>query len=280
MAPTMVSIRASNANGQSTTQTILYAGAFAGLFFTSAYLAFAGDIGDDASAVNTSTGLAAAVGGGGGGGADNQITQGSVPYSGDTLAYYHCGPLPSRDDLTVRELVLLHGAVFTKEDWKSSGILDMLCDVNHLSVSALDLPVSADGQDLGSAFDALTSGNILSGRAATFVSPSASGKALVSLGEMADVGSAELSRMIKAWIPVASGAVLSAPESSLRQYKAAKINILAIHGDQDARGSKVTNRLTDLNDAKGVELPGRHPVYLDSPKEFVREVMQFLDQQL
>ena len=72
----------------------------------------------------------------------------------------------------------MHGASFTKEDWKKSGILDMLCDINNeedegnLSISALDLPVSADGKQLvGMAFDTLVSDRVLSGRAATFVSP-------------------------------------------------------------------------------------------------------------
>eukprot|EP00581_Thalassiosira_minuscula_P006425 CAMPEP_0183739240 /NCGR_PEP_ID=MMETSP0737-20130205/56557_1 /TAXON_ID=385413 /ORGANISM="Thalassiosira miniscula, Strain CCMP1093" /LENGTH=297 /DNA_ID=CAMNT_0025973989 /DNA_START=63 /DNA_END=956 /DNA_ORIENTATION=+ len=213
-----------------------------------------------------------------------KITLGSVAYGGKNLPYYHCGPLPSADNPDLTELVLLHGAAFTKEDWKSSGILDMLCEINNeedegnLSISALDLPVSADGNELGLAFDALTGNKILSGRAATFVSPSASGKALVSLGEMATGGSHELSRMIKAWIPVASGSVLGADESTLLQYKSANIPVFAIHGNQDAGGVKVTKRLTDLIDAKGVELEGRHPVYLDSPEEFVQEVMQFLDE--
>ncbi|KAL7533540.1 hypothetical protein ACHAXR_005300 [Thalassiosira sp. AJA248-18] len=215
------------------------------------------------------------------------ITKGSVTYGdGDkTLPYYHCGPLPTQDNPELTELILLHGAAFTKEDWKSSGILDMLCDINNeedegnLSISALDLPVSADGKELGLVFDALASRKILSGSAVTVVSPSASGKALVSLGEMASNDSNELSRIIKAWIPVASPAVIKAPESTLLQYKMAKIPILAIHGDQDKMGKEVTDKLAKLNDAKGVELSGRHPVYLDSPEEFVSEVMQFLDEE-
>ena len=97
------------------------------------------------------------------------ITQNSVTYGDSkTLAYYHCGPTHvDNPDLT--ELILLHGAAFTKEDWKKSGILDMLCEINNeedegnLSIAALDLPVSADGIELGKAFDALKSNNALSG---------------------------------------------------------------------------------------------------------------------
>lgn len=244
-----------------------------------------------------------------------KITQGSVTYNGDkNLSYYHCGPIPSsslpQSTSGLTELVLLHGSAFTKENWKSSGILDMFCEINNnedegnLSILALDLPVSADGTELGYAFDALVLGNILSGMPVTVVTPSASGYAIISLGEGimtkssssmkvedkvdttrnkdgggSSQSSNNLTRMVKAWIPVASFAVLSASDETLMQYTRANIPILAIHGDKDLKGKSVTERLKDTNDnAKGVELEGRHPVYLDSPEEFVREVMQFLDE--
>ncbi|KAL3772827.1 hypothetical protein ACHAW5_009504 [Stephanodiscus triporus] len=256
----------------------------------------------------TSSSKVAAAGGGGGAGDDEgiktkeeldevdvnplAIVRGSVTYDGGgkVLPYYHCGPLPSsssRDDAGMTELVLLHGAAFTKEDWKTSGILDMLCEINNeedegdLSILALDLPVSADGRELGMAFDALASDRMLTGRPATFVSPSASGKAIVGLGEMATTGDGdghELTRIVRAWIPVASGAVLKAADSTLIRYRDAKIPILSIHGDKDEPGKRATEKLKELSDANGVELEGRHPVYLDSPEEFVREVMQFLDE--
>ena len=57
-----------------------------------------------------------------------KITSGSVNYNTKTLSYYHCGPLPSSSaaaaaaydddkslDINMSELVLLHGAAFTKE---------------------------------------------------------------------------------------------------------------------------------------------------------------------
>mmetsp|Transcript_13049 Transcript_13049/g.23674 ORF Transcript_13049/g.23674 Transcript_13049/m.23674 type:complete len:174 (+) Transcript_13049:273-794(+) len=171
----------------------------------------------------------------------------------------------------------------------------MLCEINNeedegnLSISALDLPVSADGTELVLAFEALTSKKILSGRPVTFISPSASGKSIVSLGEMAAAASknsgsggsssssTELTRIVKGWIPVASGAVSGASESALKQY--ADIPILALYGDEDEMGKKVTQILVASNGAKGVELEGRHPVYLDSPEEFVQEVMQYLDEE-
>lgn len=220
-----------------------------------------------------------------------KVNLGAVTYGDEAtnLPYYHCGPLPSHDNPDLTELVLLHGAAFTKEDWKTSGILDMLCEINNeedegnLSIVALDLTVQADGVELCLAFDALVSNEVLGGQAATFVSPSASGKAIVSLAEMASDGNdkqqQQLARIVKAWITVASFAVLGASDTTLQQYKEAKIPILAIHGDQDASGKRVTEKLKSLNDSKGVELEGRHPVYLDSPEEFVQEVISFLDEE-
>lgn len=222
------------------------------------------------------------------------VTLGSVKYIDNdttkTLPYYHCGPLPSSSSSAhnMSELVLLHGAAFTKEDWKSSNILQMLCEINNeedegdLSILALDLPVTADGMELSLAFDSLVSARVLIGRPVTIITPSASGKSVLSLGEMNSSSSSTsnselLTRIIKAWIPVASFAVLKASESTLVQYKIANIPILSIHGDKDEAGKKVTERLKRVSNANGIELDGRHPVYLDSPEEFVQKVMQFLD---
>ena len=77
---------------------------------------------------------------------------------------------------------------------------------------------------------------------------------------------------------MAPQAVLRAADTTLVQYKLTSIPIMSIHGDQDGGGKRVTEKLQKLNDAEGIELEGRHPVYLDSPEEFVQEVMRFLDE--
>ncbi len=222
-----------------------------------------------------------------------RVVLGSVTYAhgndvdgdgGGTLPYYHCGPPPSRDDEGLTELILLHGAAFTKEDWAKSGILDLLCEINNeedegdLSILALDLPVKSDGAMLRHAFDALVDGGMLTGRPVTFVTPSASGYSIVNLGETAMADGGELTKMVKAWIPVASPAVLKATDATLTRFKNANIPILSIHGDGDEMGKKVTKRLETISGAEGVELTGGHPVYLDSPQEFVGRVMEFLDE--
>ena len=229
------------------------------------------------------------------------ITQGSVIYqTTQQLDYYHCGPLPSniqeqqQPSSSFSELVLLHGAAFTKENWLNSGILEKLCDINNnedegnLSTTAWDLPVSATGEELLAAYTALVEKGVLSGGPVTFVTPSASGKALTSFVEKLHqqqqqpqkdgTNYNQLKALVKGWIPVASGSVLKTSEEALQLYVTEGIPILAIHGDEDSMGKKVTERLVSLTKARGVELEGRHPVYLDSPDEFVIEVLKFMEE--
>ncbi|KAL3791492.1 hypothetical protein HJC23_011523 [Cyclotella cryptica] len=211
-----------------------------------------------------------------------KITLSSISYLSTSLEYYHCGPPP---DSSTTELVLLHGAAFTKEDWKTSGILEKFCDLNNdeeggdLIITALDLPVSATGKELEAVFDALVKQGVLSGRSVVVVTPSASGKAVVTLTEMAMNNSeGVLRKILKGWIPVAPPAVLQASDDVFALFTKLSIPILAIYGDQDSMGKKVTDKLVRLANAKGVELEGRHPVYLDSPDEFVQEILQFLEE--
>lgn len=223
---------------------------------------------------------------------DAGISEGSVillsrsPDPSVDLPYLHCGPRYAADGgSSGPELVLLHGAAFTKEDWRTSGILAQLCERSGgtLSATALDLSVKSDGLRLADAFDALRDENVLSGNPASFVSPSASGKAMVHLGEMSsgsggeDGSSGLLKRIVKSWIPVACFAVLGAVESSIRAYPDAGVPILAVHGTEDKRGKDVTERLVKVAGATGLELKGRHPCYLDSPDEFVSHVLEFID---
>jgi hypothetical protein len=86
-----------------------------------------------------------------------------------------------------------------------------------------------------------------------------------------------LQKVLKTWIPVASGAVLNVHENEIFSvFSKAGVDILAIHGDQDEMGKKVTQKLENFAGAKGVQLHGRHPCYLDSPTEFVATVYQYL----
>jgi len=77
---------------------------------------------------------------------------------------------------------------------------------------------------------------------------------------------------INCWIPIATYAVMECTENQLRLCNNNKYNafdIIAIYGNQDKEGMVVSKRLEEYSDAKIEKLNGRHPVYLDSPDEFV-----------
>jgi pimeloyl-ACP methyl ester carboxylesterase len=191
------------------------------------------------------------------------------------VPYYHCSGAGSGDEVT---LILLHGMAFTKEDWKKpSGILKDLCTretQRKLSVFAVDLPVTADFKDLTMFLDSL-SGQGKVTKPVSLVTPSASGKTMATWAGSAAVEHT-LPQYISRWIPVAPVAFSSVPEHDIRNM----INLptLAIYGSKDTRGKDVSNRLKEFANARVLELHGGHPCYLDSPKEFVDEVVAFLDQ--
>lgn len=198
------------------------------------------------------------------------------------------------------EVVLLHGAAFTKANWNESGILESLCTLGNanggdgvgggdqksttrrISVIALDLSVRSTALELHAAVHALHErAKILSGIPTVIVTPSASGKAMVELGHLHhsnndDGDSKLLKKTVSAWITVASSAVLSSEDSDLKSYLDAQIPVLAINGDQDKMGKKVTKKLVQTVGAGGLELKGGHPCYLDSPDDFVAAVLDFV----
>lgn len=140
----------------------------------------------------------------------------------------------------------------------------------------MDLPVSATGEELTNVYDALVNEGVLSGRPVVVVTPSASGKSVVTLANDKE----KLQKVVKGWIPVAPPSVGQAADETLDIFNELSIPILAIYGNQDDMGKKVTEKLVRLvENVKKVELEGRHPVYLDSPEEFVMEVLQFLEEE-
>jgi pimeloyl-ACP methyl ester carboxylesterase len=153
-----------------------------------------------------------------------------------------------------------------------------------VSVTALDLSVQADGQGLKSAFDALVQENVLSGKPVVVVSPSASGKSIVSMVSSSSSSSSQsktnqslLKDVVKVWMPVASSAVLKVKkDDEFKIFTKLNIPILAMNGDRDEMGQRVTKKLVDVANAKGVSMKGGHPCYLDSPIVFVDVILSFL----
>lgn len=210
----------------------------------------------------------------------------SFPFgSGDDkkmLEFIHCGASVKKGKMDeITEIILLHGAKYTKKDWVNSGIFDDLClkGEGKFSVTALDLSVTATGEALRDVFNALSKKKVISGGPAIIVSPSASGKTIMDLITIAmKENDVTLGNYLKIWVPVASPAVLSAnyDGKTFDFLKRQGIPILAINGNQDRMGKKVTEKLVELSGARGIEIEGSHAVYLDQPNKFVETVVQYV----
>jgi hypothetical protein len=186
--------------------------------------------------------------------------------------YFHC-PRAGAGDASALDLVLLHGAHFTKNDWKSSGILDKLCQTPKLSVTALDLNSKASHEDLKNVLDSLRKAKIIQSKPVALVTPSASGYAIVDWISQSTIES--LVKYVGYWIPVASPSISRAPDASLQGLKD-RLPILAIYGSKDSKGKVVSEKLHALSDAKLIQIQGGHPCYLDSPDTFTQELLDFL----
>jgi hypothetical protein len=189
-----------------------------------------------------------------------------------------------------KTLLLFHGAAFTKENWKKSGILQQLCGTgggaqsSSLVAYALDLPVSATPNEFRSLLDAMQRRGLLRLPADTVVTPSASGKAVVqwnapSLSSPAvgpGGGGSLLPPMreyMRLWMPIASPAVASVSPPSDLASRFPDVEVVAVYGDQDSGGKRTMQLLHEhVEGAELVELKGRHPCYLDSPDGFVELV--------
>jgi pimeloyl-ACP methyl ester carboxylesterase len=181
------------------------------------------------------------------------------------ISYYHCNAMSEP------AIVLLHGAAFTKEDWKTSGILQDFCGQAH--VLALDLSVKATSIELKELFLKELEALGFQLPVTTVITPSASGSAIT---EWIQTDVSTLGNYLQTWIPVASNSVQKLTPEEMQKIK---IPVLAIYGDQDKSGQESMEMLRDHGGATLQELPGRHPVYLDVPEPFVRVVMDYLQQQ-
>ena len=184
------------------------------------------------------------------------------------VPYYHCNQ--NQGEIGT-DILLLHGASFTKENWRRKGIIEEFCD--HVTVAASDLSVSADSNVLMAMLDRLQRAGQVR-LPLTIVTPSASGRSIVSWIRGATME--DMSKYVSIWVPVAPYSVLSATDSQLRSLSEHNIGVLAINGDGDRSGRQVSERLVDLADADMVELEGGHAVYLQSPNEFVGTVLNFM----
>ena len=210
------------------------------------------------------------------------ISQSDVTIESGTAAgipYYHCASATSSTSSSpLIELVLLHGAAFTKENWKSSGILQKFCMQDGVRVTALDLNIKDKHGELFTVLDALKESAIVRTLPVTgLVTPSASGTTIL---DAINTGNVETLRSDYAqmWIPVATNAALQYSADDLQVLQ--DWPILAIYGDRDSAGRRSSELLQhSATNAKVVQLQGSHPCYLDSPDDFVRTILQHVASQ-
>ncbi len=191
------------------------------------------------------------------------------------MGYYHC----SADNRTKKatDIVLLHGASFTKEIWKTTGILDRLCAIPQFSTTALDFPISDGYVDLKSILHQLTTHALVT-LPVTLVTPSASSWSVTDWMMHSNVDGTA-SQYFNTWIPVAPVALTRASNqeivSTLRPINHTTIKVLAIYGDRDKGGAALSRRLQTLVNATLVAIPGGHACYQQSPGEFVDAIAKF-----
>jgi hypothetical protein len=198
-----------------------------------------------------------------------------------------------------KTLLLFHGAAFTRQNWKDSGILKLLCALESndtpsdahikndkaastftlLNVYAFDLPVSASAHDLKALLDAMQLQGMVSLPVHAVVTPSASGKMVVEWDPLRDASLPALSTYAALWMPIASPAVKSVqhPDQQFpRQFE--KVTVVPVYGNQDEGGKRTMTLLAQhVPESDLVELAGRHPCYLDSPADFVRLLLDKLN---
>ncbi len=166
-------------------------------------------------------------------------------------------------------VLLLHGARFDSETWRTLGTLDLLANAGFHAI-ALDLPgygrseVSPLEPELFLA-EAISA---LGLESAVIVSPSMSGQYSFPLLIRSPEKAA-------AFVPVAP----AGSDKYLRLLKKVKVPTLIVWGEKDEiiPMQKSDALAAVLEDAKRVILKGAgHPCYVDSPEEFHRELLAFL----
>lgn len=209
-------------------------------------------------------------------------------YRSESIPYHHCGPSYGRMDhnpgssSAPPEVLLLHGAKFTHEDWKQSEILSKLCRAGNptLSATAVDLPTRSNDHAAGlvGVVRALAREGVLSGQPLIVVTPSAGGaKVLALLHHPTEDGEADvLSQTVRAWVPVASP-LLKYSDQDLRRFRA--LPVLALYGTEDPMGERVGARLKQVAGATVKTFEGGHAGYFQQQDVFVNDlIMPFVNQ--
>lgn len=205
-------------------------------------------------------------------------------YESEDVPYIHCGPRygadhPSKRPKKTVEMLMLHGADHTHQDWLTRGILGALCKRNpNLSVTVANVKTveaSCPAAQLVGIVKALRDKEmILTGDPVVVVSPSTSGSDVVALSQHHKV---YLNHVVRAWVPIASPEVLSADAKDLEKFAEQGIPVLAMHGTEDEEGKKVGEKLKLHANAEVATFEGGHSGYFDRQQEFVDILLKFIE---
>jgi len=86
----------------------------------------------------------------------------------------------------------------------------------------------------------------------------------------------DLLNFVEVWIPIATPSLSRASHDQVRVFGEVMKRILAVYGNEDEGGMRLSQRLERFANATVMELPGGHPVYLQVPKQFVEVVNNYL----
>ena len=205
-------------------------------------------------------------------------------------------------DESVSEIILLQDSSlwgsygWTMDAWKESGIMGHLCRPERgekTVVLAIGLNPNALGVDLEKVFFALTEEKILSGRPVVLVTPAESGMTALNLGTLASnlddltggnqsefmtsTDGVLLTRMVKAWITVASDKALESSNDALRAFFLARIPVLSIYCSMHVQAKRSTERLVSFAGANAAELEGTSALcYTNHEKSLAEFILLFL----
>jgi hypothetical protein len=231
----------------------------------------------------------------------------------NNVRYYSCNNFVSSvsgnnhpEPNTILDIVLLQSNSYTIDDWKRSGMLSYFCNATLASIApavrvvALDLPPTATHTVLREVLSDLVAGLQTHPsypiKIAGLVTPSASGSIVMDWllassnnpnedstdeDDDYDAQHGDLRTYVNSWIPVASNGLLHIPQVTI-EPAVSNLPILSIYGDQDIAGKRSSTLLEQSSSSNQVtvqELKGRHPVYFESPKDFVQTVLRYLVQQ-
>ena len=189
---------------------------------------------------------------------------------------YYKEVLPQVSENTRFTVILLHGQLFTSENWDNIGTLKALAAKSYKAI-AVDLPGHGHSESVKAPSDEDEKVNFVSSLIenlgvdrAVLVAPSMSGSyVLPALMEK------DLRIKIRGFIPVAPGAVAKYEENDLR-----KLNLptLIVYGELDKNFKPFFPLIKNIPNSEVFMMKNaKHACYLDNPEEFNARIIEFLD---